>query len=78
MTQADPWDEIPRLEKQMEAELLVRLQGSGLRVSKAGERTEPTVTLELPRFGGHLISKRARSPQWQERDLRTHGSFGTS
>jgi hypothetical protein len=48
MTQADPWDEIPRLEKQMEAELLVRLQASGLRVSKAGERTEPTVT---PRLG---------------------------
>jgi hypothetical protein len=44
MAQADPWDEIPRLEKQMEAELLSRLARSGLRGWNVGARTEPAVT----------------------------------
>jgi hypothetical protein len=41
MTQADPWDETARMERQMEVELLSKLTRSGLRVSRAGARTEP-------------------------------------
>jgi len=37
MTQADPWDEATRLQKQMEAELLAELKGSKRRVSMPGE-----------------------------------------
>ena len=44
MTQADPWDETARMEKQVEAELLSKLTRSGLRVSKAGARIEPAET----------------------------------
>ncbi len=42
MTQADPWDETSRLEKQMEAELLAKLEDSGLTVSRTGPQTEKT------------------------------------
>jgi hypothetical protein len=40
MTQADPWDEASRLQKQMEAELLAELKDSRRRLSKPGEGPE--------------------------------------
>ena len=44
MTQADPWDEAARLEKQMEAELLAKLEGSRLRLPNPGARTEKALS----------------------------------
>jgi hypothetical protein len=75
MTQADPWDEIPRLEKQMEAELLVKLGGSGLRAS--GARTAPSETskpqpleVEISQLEGYTershTGRAVRAREWHE------------
>lgn len=42
MNHADPWDEIPRLEKQMEAELLSQLEARLPAVPRVEERVGET------------------------------------
>ncbi len=63
MIHADPWDEIPRLEKQLEADLLAEFEASALSASAESFCVEKCLVDGRCRLAG-AIQSREGCPLW--------------